>query len=150
MGYRPRGTVALTGYFVASTPWSGNKTASASWARSQGSTYLSGGVLDSGGGAAQNDEFTEDHQFQAGTYKVAVIHSKVSSWGIDSVQFAGVTVASIDGYAAGATNNNYTEVTGIAVTAGLKVVKHLMATKNASSSGYRFDPNSWAAIRTAA
>lgn len=146
--FRSRGIAATPGYSVFITPWTASK-ANTNWAtRTQNSALLSGGWLQSSG--AQNDEVSWDIWLDAGTYKFAMVHSDDSNRGIYSVQLDGVEKGTIDAYAAGNTHNVYDEITGIAVTAGLKVFKLKMATKNASSSAYFGVPISCAWIRTGA
>ena len=85
----------------------------------------------------------------AGTFKLAVIHSVGTDQGIHN--FTGVSgTQTVDGYAGVGAANTYTEVTGIAVTAGLKTIQDSMATKNASSSAYGGKVNTWAYVRTGA
>ena len=140
------GVVALPGYFIVDTPWAGVKSEVGTWTRSQASTRLAGGTLNSGG--VQNDEHVKDYYFSAGTFKVALIHYAFTDTGIHSFQHDGGTVATIDGYNATPTENTYAEVTGIAVIAGLKVHKILMATKHASSGGYAARVDTYAWVRT--
>lgn len=146
---RNRGTAALPGYFISDTPWAGVKTVTASESRAQQSTSLSGGLFRPGTGA-QNDEYTRDLQFQDGTYKIAQIGEKNTNRGIASVQLDGVEKASIDWYNAASADAQYQEVTGIALTAGLKVAKTAGTTKNASSSGYVLFISTEAWVRTGA
>lgn len=146
--WRNRGTIALPGYSVFDNPWAGVKTSTATWTRAQDSTALSGGFAYVEPNAV-NSEFTSDAWFATGTYKVAVLFRSGTNYGIDSIQLDGVTKGTIDFYAAGTTNNNYSEVTSIALTAGLKVIKHLAASKNASSTGYYIVTHTQAWIRTA-
>lgn len=148
-GFRSRGIAALPGYFLTDTTFAGFKTITGSRHNDQDSTALAGGWgYDST--AAQNNEWTHDRWFDSGTYKVAGIYRKASITGIDSIQFGGVEQAAIDTYAAATSSNNYAEVTGIAVTAGLKVVGHKGATKNASSTGYAIVAQTAAWVRTGA
>jgi len=144
-----RGTVALPGYFIASTPWAGVKTVTASYTTSQESDELSGGIFRPGTGA-QNDEYTCDFQFQTGTYKVAQIGEKNTNRGIASIQLDDVEQATIDWYNGASASGQYQEVTGIALTAGLKVAKTKGATKNASSSAYVLFIATEAWVRTGA
>lgn len=142
------GVAALPGYFIADTPWAGTKTNTNWAARGQDSGRLAGGSLNSSG--AQNDEYTHDHQFQAGTYKHALIHRTDTDRGITSIQQDAVEKGTVDGYSSPAAGNVYAEVTGIAVTVGLKVVTYKMATKNASSTNFYGVPQTTAWVRTGA
>lgn len=143
------GTAATPGYFIADVPWTGFKTQTGSRAADQSSAKLGGGQGYSDSGLV-NNETTRDHYFDAGTFKCARILPYDTNLGINSTQIDGVTVASQDQYASPATNNNYVETTGIAVTAGLKVVKHISLSKNASSSAYYLPMQSCAFVRTGA
>lgn len=128
------GVIALPGYFWARTPWAGTKSNTLWATRTQASTVLAGGRLDTDS-TAQNNLFTQDDWFDTRTYKVALIYDKGSDQGIHNVTGISGT-QTVDAYAAGASSNNYSEVTGIAVTAGIKTVQDQMATKNASASAY--------------
>lgn len=144
----PRGTAATPSYSVFILPWTASK-ANTNWStRNQTSSALGGGYLSSAGN--QNDEVSWDIWLDAGTYKFALIHVTNTNHGIYSVQLDAVEQGTIDGYSAGLTWNAYNEVTGIAVTAGLKTFKLKMATKNASSAGYGGHLMSCAWIRTGA
>ena len=148
--FHSRGVIAIAtpGFFLADTPWAGTKTNTGYATRTQLSTVLGGGRLDTDN-ASQNNLFTEDRWFDAGTFKLALIHNKDTDHGI--FNFTGVSgTQTVDAYAASGSANNYSEVTGIAVTAGLKTVQNQIATKNASSTGYRGHLNTWVYLRTGA
>jgi len=147
--FRQRGVAATPGYSIFLTPWVGIKAATGFDTRFQTSAALGGGTWYNSGGA-QNDEWTLDKWFDAGTYKAALLYYKASSQGIHSIQLDGVEQGQIDGYAAGASQNNYSEITGLSVTAGLKVIKDKIATKNASSSAYYGTSATLSWIRTGA
>lgn len=143
-----RGIAATPGYFWARTPWAGTKS-NTNWAtRTQSSSALAGGRLDTDT-TAQNNLHTQDDWFDAGTWKVALIHQVDTDLGIYNITGISGT-QTVDGYAAAAAFNTYTEVTGITVTAGLKTVQVSMATKNASSSAYGGELNTIAYVRTGA
>lgn len=146
--FRSRGVVALPGYFIAESYWAGHKAAVGSISRFQGSTFLSGGQI--AGGGAQNDSQEADHYPSTGTYTFALIHIKEPDVGIYNVQFNGVTQLTIDGYAAAQAVNTYSDGAGLVVTAGVKTVKKLMATKNASASAYTDRSQTGALARTGA
>lgn len=145
-----RGTRATPGYSVFIVPWAGVKSSVNIDTRSQASTRLGGGYWMQGATIAQNDEWTVDVWLDAGTYKVAIIHATAANNGIYTIQFNGVSQGTIDGYAAAGAENVYSEITGMAVTAGLKTLKVIMATKNASSTNYGHRVSSLALIRTGA
>jgi hypothetical protein len=125
--------------------------ANVSWnTRTQISNYLGGGILASTGGASGN-EVSWDVWLDAGTYKYAQIHITSSIRGIYSCQLDGVEKGTIDGYSTpGSATNVYTEITGIAVTAGVKVFRLLMATRNAAAIDWIGSIHSGAWIRTGA
>lgn len=146
-GFHKRGVTALPGYFISDTPWAGTKS-NTNWStRTQDSSLISGGRLDSSG--AQNDLFTEDHWVSTGTCKVALIHSTASTFGIHNITGLSGT-QTVDGYSGGGAGNVYTEVTGVAVTAGLKTVQDSMATKNDLATNYFGKINTLAIVRTGA
>lgn len=148
--FTSRGIVALPGYFISGVQWSGAKATSGdAFARTQQSGSLGGGVWYPNANT-QNSTTDEDHWVAAGTLKIAVIQEANTNKAIASIQFDGVTKSTHDGYAAAVTANSYTEVTGIANTAGLKVVRAINATKNASSTGFGMFLQSYAIVRTGA
>ncbi len=140
---------ASPGYSVFLLPWSASFS-NTNWAtRTQSNTVLSGCVLATSS-TAQNNEVVWNIWLDSGTYKVALLYLKDTDQGIHNLQFTASTQGTVDAYAAAPSSNNYTEVTGIAVVAGLKVFRDLMATKNASSSAYGGKIQSVAWIRTGA
>lgn len=142
------GIAATPGYFWARTPFAGTKS-NTNWAtRTQSSSALAGGRLDTDS-TAQNNLFTQDDWLDDGTYKIALIHQVDTDQGIYNITGINGT-QTVDGYAAGAAFNTYTEVSGITVTAGLKTVQVSMATKNASASAYGGELNTYAIVRTGA
>lgn len=87
----------------------------------------------------------------AGTYTLRLIHSKESTGGIATVSFNGSAIGTtIDMYAASSSNNNITDITGIALAAGRQAVRLTGATKNASSTGYRMFMTMLSLTRTGA
>ena len=146
-GLGSRGTTATPGYSVFIVPWAGVKAHSGFGTRTQDSSLLSGGRLDNTVG--QNDYWEVDVWLDAGTYKLALIYTTLTNAGIHNITGINGSTQTIDAYAATA-NNVYGEVTGIAVTAGLKTIRDTMATKNASSTGYFGYVQSLALIRTGA
>ena len=115
--------------------------------RTQSLSELGGGYLQTDS-TAQNNLFTNDHWFDDGTYKWAQINDQNTDQGIYNITGISGT-QTVDGYGV-LSSNNYTEVTGITVTAGVKTVTVTMATKNALSSAYGGRLQSYAGIRTGA
>src|SRR3989304_3263162 len=102
---------------------------------SETGTQSYGSILDSDG--AQNSEITWDVVLGAGTWSITVLHIKNTNRGIYSVQLDGVEKGTIDGYAASATYNVLSPITGIIVPTAAKIeLKLKMETKNGSSSAY--------------
>lgn len=141
-----RGTIATPGYSIFLTPWAGVKGGTAN-TRSQTSILLGGGYFWTNPIAVNND-WSTDAWFDAGTYKFALIHYATGNAGIYTVKLDGSSQGTIDGF--GAAANTYSEITGIAVTAGLKVVQVISATKNAGSSDYGNFSQTASWIRTGA
>jgi hypothetical protein len=83
----------------------------------------------------QNDAISFDFACGAGTYQLDLYHVAFSSRGIYTVKIDGTTVGTVDGYAAGLTPE-IGSITGIVLGAGTHTVTLVMATKNASSSGF--------------
>ncbi len=88
---------------------------------------------------AVNDYIEWDVWFPAGTWTLLYYYLTGSSYGIATVSLDGTTLgATIDGYTAASVRNNVATRPGIVVaTAGVKVLKVLMASKHASSSAYK-------------
>lgn len=145
---RNRGVVATPGYTVAIVPWAGSKTNTNFNTRAQDSTSLGGGILRNGG--LQNAEVTWDVWLDAGTYKFALVYRKDTDAGIYTVTLNAVSQGTIDAYNAAGSFNNYSELTGLTVAAGLKELKLAILTKNASSTNYWAQVQSIALIRTGA
>lgn len=129
-------------------PFMANKSSvPASWTRAVRSDML--GMDQFYNNGAVNDYVEWDAYLDTGTWKIAIIHEKRPDGGIFSLQLDGGTVGTIDSYAAGATPNNYAEVTGISITgAGVKALRLSALSKNASSSSYYIIHQSIALIRT--
>lgn len=145
----PGGIVATPGYSVFITPWAAQFAMTGSRENIQASDRLGGGFLDTGS-YAQNNSATWNVYLETGTYKYAELYDKSANFGVGHIQLDTVDQGTIDYYAAGASSNNYTEITGISVTAGLKAFRNIASTKNASSSNYGFGWESMAWIRTGA
>jgi len=85
---------------------------------------------------AQNDKISYDLACAAGTYTVELLHLPFQNRGIYTIQIDGVSVGTVDGYAASLTPQR-AKLTGVTVsTSGVHTVSLLMATKNAASSNY--------------
>jgi hypothetical protein len=99
------------------------------------STWLFGYLLQSSG--AQNAEASWPVSLSAGTWTIEFMSRKSTNIGIYTVSIDGVSVGTVDGYAASPASNQRSSITGIAVTpSGVKTLNFKMATKNASSSSY--------------
>lgn len=85
--------------------------------------------------AAQNDALSFDFACDAGTYTVELLHLPYTNRGTYTIEVDGVSVGTIDGYAA-ALAATRSRLPGIVISAGAHYITLLMATKNASSSGY--------------
>lgn len=145
------GVTALPGYFIADTPWAGVKTTTpAIWARTQGSAILAGGYWANGNSGTINDLTASDVYAATGTFKLAAIYSKDSNYGIATWTLGATSFGTIDQYAAGHSDNNYTELTGVAITAGLYSLQAKAASKNASSAAYYIPISTVAIVRTGA
>lgn len=100
-------------------------------------------------GNVQNNQQSWDVWLDSGTWKLCEVSFTSSGYGISTYKFNGVSVGTIDHYSAGLTRNVYTEITGISVTtAGVVTLQDILATKNASSTGYDHLLQSIALIRT--
>lgn len=84
----------------------------------------------------QNDAITFDCALGAGTYQFDLYHLQFGSRGIYTVKIDGATVGTIDGYTGGGITPAVGSITGIVLAAGTHTITLLMATKNASSSGF--------------
>lgn len=85
---------------------------------------------------AQNDERYWNVGVTGGTWDFTLMHFKGANRGIYDVQIDGVSIGTIDGYAAGATRNVISSITGVSITAGKRKIALKMTSKNASSSSY--------------
>src|SRR3990167_3813455 len=98
---------------------------------------------------AQNNAVSWPLYLDSVTWKCALIYGKDTDQGVFSIQLDDVEQGTVDAYAAAPASNNYSEVTGLAVSAaGVKTFELQMATKNASSSAYGGRLNSWAWVAT--
>ena len=119
--------------------------------RVQSSALLTGGRL-SRATYAQNDEVLYGKaQVSKGTFKAAIVNVATTATGIYTLRLGSTTLATLDGYVASDTNNVYIEATGITVaSARVDVLSTIMATKNASSTGYADRAQTVALLRTGA
>lgn len=87
---------------------------------------------------AQNDSISFDFACGgAGTYSLELRHLPLGNRGIYTIEIDGVSVGTIDGYSAAGLAPKRDVLAGIAIAAaGQHVITLLMASKNASSSGY--------------
>jgi hypothetical protein len=88
----------------------------------------------------------------AGTYTLRTAYRASTSYGIASISIDGGAAlgTTIDCYAGSATNNNVTDIAGIALTAGRHTIRFTAATKNASSSNYVLGLHGFTLTRTGA
>jgi hypothetical protein len=102
-------------------------------------------------GAAQNDYGEwELGPLLPGTYSLTLLHYKSTTLGIYTIDVAGTTVGTVDGYAASGAAASAV-ITGITVPALATVpVRFTMATKNASSSSYMAAISGFSLTRTGA
>jgi hypothetical protein len=111
----------------------------ANWSIAQNSGMFYGGIADTFP-ATINDELNWDIILSAGIWTIEALYFSNPANGIITFQLDGVTAGTLDTYSAGNVSNVRGSVTGITVaTGGKKRLKALMATKNASSSSYRFE-----------
>jgi hypothetical protein len=85
--------------------------------------------------AAQNDSISFDFACGAGTYTIELLHLAYTNRGTFTVEVDGVSVGTVDGYVAALTPTRGL-LSGVAISAGQHTLTLLMATKNASASGY--------------
>ncbi|HSW90449.1 MAG TPA: hypothetical protein VLF64_00455 [Candidatus Saccharimonadales bacterium] len=86
---------------------------------------------------AQNNSITFDFACNAGTHTLEFFHLPFQNRGIYTLQIDGTTIGTVDGYSGGLVPTR-SVLTGITVsTSGQHTFTILMATKNASSSGYQ-------------
>lgn len=110
--------------------------AATNWSTFQIDTAQNGnGYLQSTG--AQNAEVNFDVMLAAGTWTINLIVFKAGDSGIYTVQLDGSSVGTLDGWQSPGVRKQILTLAGVAVaTTAKKRLKLLMATKNASSSGY--------------
>lgn len=97
--------------------------------------YYLGGRVTSGG--VQNSRRQHKIPLAVGTYTFDLFHDTGANRGIYTLKVDGVAVGTIDGYAASGANAVHSTITGISIAGnGVHLVELIMATKNASSTGY--------------
>jgi hypothetical protein len=84
---------------------------------------------------AQGDQISFDFACDAGVYDIELFHLPFQSRGIYTVKVDGAVAGTIDGYAASLAPAR-TALAGVAITVGRHTLSFLMATKNASATGY--------------
>lgn len=139
--------------FIA--PWSPPKATVGTWGFNSpaASAYLNGARNNNP--AAQNDSIDWDVVLSAGTWNVSLLYAKTTGSGIVTVQLddgagAFTALGTVDAYAAATAWNNQSTITGFTVAAGIRrTLRLLMATKNASSTGYQINLQSIDFRRTA-
>lgn len=128
-------------------PWMGVKSSVGGWSRVV-DAVLGMGYWDNIGSYAQNDEFVVSLYCDTGTWKTCIVCDTYNTCGIATFTLGSTAFGTIDTYSAGFVENVYLEATGNANIAQVGDFKMKLATKNASSSAYRFINNSIALIRT--
>lgn len=99
---------------------------------------------------SQNAFVEWDLTMEAGTWTLDLYYAKNTSFGIYTISLDGVSVGTIDSYAASSVTGNITSIAGIVVAAGVHALRLTMATKNASSSDYVGIFNAVSMVRTGA
>lgn len=127
--------MATSSYMEHIVPSDLPSASSGSWTISAGSAYLGGQYLMSG--ATQNDYVEWPITTAAGTWRLTLIHGQGPSYGIFTVSIDGVSIGTIDSYAAGTADDAAPQISGVAITAGNHLLRFTMATKHASASAYR-------------
>lgn len=131
-------------------PWRDPTTSTTgSWNLSTSAGGADGYVIQQTGSPNQNDQRTWTVWFAAGTWRLDLFFSSLTSGGILTFKIDGVSVGTVDTYSASATANNVGSVTGIVVTGGSHSVQMIIATKNGSSSGFGARLGTLSFIRTA-
>ena len=107
--------------------------------------------IHNGGGGVLNSYIEWQQELDAGTWSFTLLHDRGSDRGIATVSIDGTSVFTADAYAASPVENIATTGSGIVVaSAGQKLVRITMATKNASSTGYFFGFQGLSGRRTGA
>jgi hypothetical protein len=127
-------------------PFTGEAASVGTWTNANDSSCIFSGYRANG---AQNDSITWHVPVTAGTWKVQVVHTTNSNFGIVTVSIGGTVVGTIDTYAAVLARNVVGEIAGVVVPdSGLQALRLSVPTKNASSSNYIVRLQSIALVRT--
>lgn len=120
---------------VVILPWTEPFATVGSWTRTQSSAHLGGGTMT--GPSTIDNSISFRVALGAGTYTITAIGSQNATYGISTVALNGVSVGTLDWYAAGGSANNVKTITSVAVTVpGVYTLSFTAATKNASSGNY--------------
>lgn len=132
-----RQVISIPGYTLA-------KYETGDWTRFSGSV-LFGGTAQA---TTQNAERGWDIYLDAGYYTIELAHQEGTNLGIYSVRVDDVEVGTIDGYAATFVSRLAAVVDVMISDTGIHKISIVMATKNASSSGYLAKLNGLNILRT--
>lgn len=125
-------------------------TVQGTWATTQESLSIPPAFTSNSGAPVQNDAISWPVVLTAGTWTLQVWYSLNSSGGIATFAFDGTSIGTIDSYNVAHVAGQLTALTNIAVAADSKKTLSLtVATKNASSSGFRFNLEYLTLTRTA-
>lgn len=140
---------AILPYRVDVLPWSSvDGSSGMTYTRYQSSFYLSGGLGGSDASPSNGSTMQWNVLLAAGTWRLDVVWTGAPSYGIVDFDLDGTTVGSVDLYTG--STNAVASITGIAVAAGLHVLRSTVNGKNVSSSGYRSAFSSLTLTRTGA
>lgn len=134
------------------TSWSAvNEVTGSSTVRTQASTYLSGGLLNSSSASVSGYYIEYKVPISTGTWTLTMIGRLGTAQGIFKVSIDGVDVVTgIDRYSGSSTDNSVVEATGIVITSsGVKTVRFTVTGKNASATAYAFQMHWFSFRRTA-
>lgn len=133
------------------TPMAAVESASAgTWvtARDLGATLA--GYYENWNAAAVNDSLSWKVYLEAGTYKLTVLYVTLGSNGIQTWKVDGSSIGTLDGYSEVAAYDVAGVISGWTVAAsGVVTLQMILATKNASSSGYNCELGIIGIVRTA-
>lgn len=130
---------------IESSPMMPNAS-SAAVGRVHGSSALFMGVTNIG--TSQNNSQDYSVLLEAGTYTLTVVYYKDGNLAIMDAQLDGVSIGTQDAYGVSSFNNVWS-LTGITVaTSGVKTLRFIGSTKNASSSAYVVGIQYWCLQRT--
>ena len=120
------------------------------WAVSPTTAVVFNIRTDGAASHVQNDSIEWEADLSAGTWTFELRFLAISSGGIATLSIDGTDVGEFDTYAATSANNSTAQITGATIgTTSSKRIKLTMATRNASSSGFRCYMTYLAAQRTA-